>query len=248
MGTSTLYLDGTSGTQQFKSGGKTYYNLTLNNNGATTQLVDAMTLSGNFLRSAGILNFNSNNITVTGSFTVNSGASNTFSNLAGRTITAGSASLNGQSGNLLNLNTATTNHTWTVSGSLTANYADISYSIATNGGTANNSTNNGNNSNWTFLSAGSNRTWDGEGSDSKWSTAANWSGNAVPTANDTVIFNSTSVKACSLDVAASVCRIVFNSNYTGTFTFPGSPASGTITYQIWTGINGTAVTKPGLPG
>ncbi|HLE58275.1 MAG TPA: hypothetical protein VJA85_01370 [Candidatus Limnocylindria bacterium] len=62
------------------------------------------------------------------------------------------------------------------------------------------------------------RTWDGGGADNNWSTAANWSSNLVPGAADTAVFNATSTKDATIDVAASVLGVSINMGYTGTIT------------------------------
>ncbi|MEI6437537.1 MAG: hypothetical protein WCO69_02160 [Candidatus Omnitrophota bacterium] len=43
------------------------------------------------------------------------------------------------------------------------------------------------------------KTWDGGGADNNWSTPANWSGNTVPGTNDSITFDNTSVKDCTID-------------------------------------------------
>lgn len=73
----------------------------------------------------------------------------------------------------------------------------------------------------TLLSQGIN-VWDGGGSDNKWSTAGNWSKDVVPTTGDSVVFNETSAKPCSLSTKATIASIKFTSAYTGTFTFADS--------------------------
>ncbi|MEK9159517.1 MAG: S-layer homology domain-containing protein [Patescibacteria group bacterium] len=64
------------------------------------------------------------------------------------------------------------------------------------------------------------RTWDGGGSDAKWSTCANWSSNACPTASDSVTFNTTSTKSATLDSSAvgTVTGLTISTGYTGTIT------------------------------
>ncbi len=43
------------------------------------------------------------------------------------------------------------------------------------------------------------KTWDGGGADNNWSTAANWSGDTVPATTDSVTFNGTSTKNCTVN-------------------------------------------------
>jgi hypothetical protein len=59
------------------------------------------------------------------------------------------------------------------------------------------------------------KTWDGGGSTNNWSEAANWTCNIVPTASDTVTFDSTSIKNVVIDTNISVASIRVNSGYTG---------------------------------
>ncbi|MBL8026819.1 MAG: hypothetical protein JNL74_10440, partial [Fibrobacteres bacterium] len=59
-------------------------------------------------------------------------------------------------------------------------------------------------------------TWDGGGADNNWSTAANWYGNAVPGAGDTVYFNGISSKRSIIDAGfgGTVKRMEINSGFT----------------------------------
>ena|GEM_PF-1357399 len=92
---------------------------------------------------------------------------------------------------------------------------DVKDSNASNGSaiTAYYSTDSGNNTNWVFTPPSI--TWDGGGSTNHFSEAANWSTNTVPTATDIIVFNSTSVKNCEVDVATTVKQIVVDTGYTG---------------------------------
>jgi hypothetical protein len=64
------------------------------------------------------------------------------------------------------------------------------------------------------------QTWDGGGADNNWSTAANWSGNAVPTGTAAVIFDGTSTKDCTIDNVGSWSSgsLTIAATYTGTVT------------------------------
>ena len=55
-------------------------------------------------------------------------------------------------------------------------------------------------------------TWNGN-TDSSWSVATNWSGNTVPGATDTAIFDGTGTKGCNINTNASVCRIRIDAAY-----------------------------------
>jgi hypothetical protein len=113
-------------------------------------------LSGASLtQSAGTLNFNENNVSVTGNISVTNGTATTLIGLGGRDLHAGgNISLTGQSGNLLNLNPGAR---WTLSadGTLEADFAAIANSAATAplpGEAAATCTNGGNNTGWHFPS------------------------------------------------------------------------------------------------
>lgn len=60
--------------------------------------------------------------------------------------------------------------------------------------------------------------WDGGGVDNNWSTAANWTGDTLPGTNDTVIFDSTSVKDSTIDTTFSVKGLFIDATYSGTIT------------------------------
>jgi hypothetical protein len=65
------------------------------------------------------------------------------------------------------------------------------------------------------------RTWDGGcGAETAWSCAANWSGNVVPGAADTALFNSTSSGNSTVDAgfAGSVGSVTINTGYAGTIS------------------------------
>ena len=58
-------------------------------------------------------------------------------------------------------------------------------------------------------------TWDGGGSTNNWSEANNWSSNSLPTSADSVVFNATSTKNCTIDTNPTVLDLSINSGYTG---------------------------------
>ena len=62
------------------------------------------------------------------------------------------------------------------------------------------------------------RTWDGGGGDNNWSTTGNWSGDTVPVAADTVTFDSTSTKACTMDADVKIASLTIATGYSGTIT------------------------------
>lgn len=62
------------------------------------------------------------------------------------------------------------------------------------------------------------QTWTGLGADENWNTVGNWS-TGVPNAGDTVTFNATSVKNCTVNVATnSLTSFAVSAGYTGTIT------------------------------
>ncbi len=63
------------------------------------------------------------------------------------------------------------------------------------------------------------RTWDGGGVTNNWSDAANWSGDVVPTSDDSAVFDSTSTKNCTIDVnIPGPLLINLNAGYSGALT------------------------------
>ncbi len=62
--------------------------------------------------------------------------------------------------------------------------------------------------------------WDGGGVDNNWSTGANWVGDTVPTAWDSVLFNATSTKNAIVDLAfaGTVKNLTIDAGYTGNIT------------------------------
>jgi hypothetical protein len=67
------------------------------------------------------------------------------------------------------------------------------------------------------------KTWDGGGTTNNWSEAANWCDDSLPAANSNVVFDSTSAKNATIDVAITVGEINIKSGYTPSAT------TGTIT-------------------
>lgn len=70
------------------------------------------------------------------------------------------------------------------------------------------------------LPASSAAIWDGGGATNDWSEAANWVGDVVPGATDSVLFNTTSTKDALIDggFAGTVAGIDVSTGYTGTIT------------------------------
>jgi hypothetical protein len=121
----------------------------------TGTLVLGANLNGSGLaQSAGILDFNGSNVSVSGDIAVSNGTATSLANLGGRTLSAdGNIALTGQAGNLLNLNPAAK---WTVyaGGTLNADYASIANSDATgpqNGQATADCVEGAANTRWTFV-------------------------------------------------------------------------------------------------
>lgn len=71
------------------------------------------------------------------------------------------------------------------------------------------------------LAAATTRTWQGNIS-TDWHTASNWSGNAVPTANDVVVFDGTAVNHCTFSSNVSVLGMTLTADFTRTVTQSGA--------------------------
>ncbi|MBI4356126.1 MAG: DUF11 domain-containing protein [Candidatus Omnitrophica bacterium] len=92
------------------------------------------------------------------------------------------------------------------------------------------------------------RTWDGGGGDANASTAANWSADTAPVAADDVVFDGTSTKDCTWDLALSVASVSLNSGYTGTVTETAAltaTSSMTISAGAWNINSGITLTSSG---
>lgn len=60
--------------------------------------------------------------------------------------------------------------------------------------------------------------WDGEGKTNNWSEAANWCDSTVPPGGSIVVFNSTSIKNATVDIAVAPSQLFLNTGYSGTVT------------------------------
>lgn len=123
----------------------------------------------------------------------------------------GTLTLTGQSGDLVTIRTtsAGTRAYLRSLGSAAITYVDVRDNQATGSVlSASASNDSGNNVNWIFATT---RIWKGASS-TGWNTAANWSPSGVPTSVDTVIFDNTSSRNCSINTTAVA----------GTFTMQGS--------------------------
>ena len=61
--------------------------------------------------------------------------------------------------------------------------------------------------------------------DSTWNTAGNWSLGHVPTSGEDVLFNTTSIKKCTVNISPTVANIGFQNNYSGDFDMTGQTAT-----------------------
>ncbi len=62
------------------------------------------------------------------------------------------------------------------------------------------------------------RTWDGGGATGNWSEAANWSDDVAPSPGDVAVFDGTSSKDATLDVAITIQVLRIGAGYAGTLT------------------------------
>lgn len=114
-----------------------------------------------------------------------------------------------------------TQRSWTGAGVFTLYDVDVQDMAGSASITVYSGTDTGNNgANWTFSSGCGvvSFTWDGGGATNNWSEDANWTSNIEPGVSDTAVFDSTSTKDCTVDIAISVGGVDINTGYTGTFT------------------------------
>ncbi len=67
-------------------------------------------------------------------------------------------------------------------------------------------------------SSGTVRYWTGAGEDAKWSNPLNWSGNALPSAGDRVVFDARCSKDAMLDICPQIKSLTVAADYTGTLS------------------------------
>jgi len=170
-----------------------------------------------FSQSAGSLDFNGFNLSVTHDLNITNGSDKSLLNLDNRSIdVGGNASFNGQPENLINLSPLSS---WNINlhgGSLTASYAKIgnAYAYGTMG-FATNSRRVSNTMGWNI--PGLVLTWNGSTGNS-FKNPSNWTPAYTPSDSDDVVYNTGSVK-CVLDTNISVRNITFSPGYSGTFDF-----------------------------
>ena len=220
----TLEFTAVSGTQVLTPKSGATHPTILHSGAGTLQLGTNALTAKNFQNTAGALDFNGMDLTVAsgGTLIISNGTASTLVNLGGRVLTiGGNTTLSGTAGtSRLNLDPASA---WTlaVTGTLTANYTNLKYSNASgSAGICTNCFSSGSNTSWTFSTV-----WDGGGADNNWTTPANWGSDTIPSTNEDVVFNGTSVKNVTLDVNVTVNSLTMNSAYTGTFNFGASTLS-----------------------
>src|SRR4051812_8532801 len=78
------------------------------------------------------------------------------------------------------------------------------------------------------------RTWTGLGADNNWTTVQNWSGGAVPSSLENVIFDASSVKDCTISGSQSAANFTVANGYTGTISSGSVNVSGNLLVQSGT--------------
>ena len=148
-----------------------------------------------------------------------------FSSATATTVD-GTLTINGTYGNYILLRG--TSGTWTLdipNGNQTVSYVDVANSTllpSTNTITAGNSINSGGNTtNWIIFM---DDLWtDASGLNNNWSTPANWSLDAIPASNDSVVFDGIhgSNASSTMDQSFSVYSVLMVNGYSGTLTLGG---------------------------
>ena len=155
-------------------------------------------------------------------FTIGAPKTVTFPSTVTTTIT-GNFNAAGTAGNVITINSSTPTSAAILSkatGTVMGDYLSIQDSTATGGAVWSagiHSTNVSNNSGWLWPTT---KTWDGGGGggDTNWTTAANWSGDAVPQTYDYVVFDGTSSNNCTINGLTTVDQFNANAGYGGTIT------------------------------
>ncbi len=244
-GTGTLQFTGASGDQTFTPRPTGIIHPAISHTGASTlKLYTNPLVANSFSQSAGSFDLNGLNVTTVngGNFTITNGDTASIRDVGGRTITvAGATSIDGQSGNLVNLKGSSA---WAIAstGSIVANYVTLKNCTASvAAGTARNSNDSTGNVNWNFMAG---KVWDGEGGDNVWSNALNWRNDILPGINDTVTFDDSYTGNCTLNTSATVKSMLFTSGYTGIFVFTAGETL-TVTEDADFRLGGAIVTAGG---
>ncbi|MBL8025808.1 MAG: hypothetical protein JNL74_05325, partial [Fibrobacteres bacterium] len=204
--------------------------VTINKPAGMVQLLSNLSLNGPITISMGKLNQGANySLKTGGTLTVdaagaliNVGAGG--DTLGGNIINNGTITLNGNGGGsgdidgiYIRSTVDGTQRSWSGSGIyniVDCNIKDMSGTI-----TAWSCTDMSGNAGFTFNSMNPPVVWDGGGISNNWNESTNWSLDYLPQNSDSVVFDATSSKACSLDVTDTVQAIALTSGYTGIFSF-----------------------------
>jgi|GEM_PF-4576455 len=210
------------------------------NSGGNYQIVVSSNWSnaGTFLPQSGDVTFDST-ATLTGN--------NPFYSLSAVTpgitlkLTAGSTqtisgvfTLTGASGNPVTLRSTTsgTRAYLRSLGSVNLSFVDVKDNGATgNVLSAAASTDSGNNVNWVFATT---RIWKGSSS-TLWNLAANWSPSGIPASVDTVVFDNTSTRACSINANSVVATFTMTGANTRAISFSAGTIKLTVTGDLTIG-------------
>ncbi|MFH1022275.1 MAG: LamG-like jellyroll fold domain-containing protein [Planctomycetota bacterium] len=196
--------------------------------GAGTLAADSLTVNGLFTHGAGNIDVRLLTVSATGTYKDESTGDLTIG--TGGVSNSGSMILNSAGGVCGTDDVAIRSKTpgvrvvWSGGGS----YTFVDLNVQDQGGsaaiTAYSSTNvpDSNGTNWTFIGTCLVKAWGGglnnPITDPNWNVANNWTLNSVPTSSDLVMFDSTSVVNCTINVAASVAGVQILSTYSGTIT------------------------------
>jgi formylmethanofuran dehydrogenase subunit C len=227
-----LTFNGTGSWQQAATisinGNLTITQGTLNSNGKNITLAGDWSNSGTYTSGSNTVTLSGSSQSILGSNTLStliksatSACTLTFENSKTQTI-SGTLQLNGAPGNKLSLRSNLTGTQWSINPQgtrrlLSLDVKDSNNTNATAMAASTTSTDSGNNTNWTFNTTYA-LVWSGGGANNNWNTAGNWQGGAVPGSSDIALFDGTSNKNATINVASSVLGLFIDSAYTGTIT------------------------------
>jgi len=191
--------------------------------GSATVTIDDTLKCDSYTQTAGGLDLAGRNLYIVNNLDISGGAAS-LADLTGRKIFVGkTAVFTGTTGDSINIAaTGIVPCTLAVAGSLQAKKSVLKNCIASvNAGYALDSRDALGNTNWVFMPANTKK-WVGSAINKNWSVANNWAPPGMPLSTDSVVFDNTSAKSCSLDVNGSVKSITFATGYTGSFSFGSS--------------------------
>jgi hypothetical protein len=231
-----------SGSKRILSNGQSFNSLTLNNVAGTWTPADNLTLTGNWNMTAGVFSGGTSTVTFTGTTQSLTGNTTFYSlaySVAGGTMTVAQGStqtvtglltLQGTSGNLLNVVSSSPGNQWFLvnSGTNSVSYVKAQDSNARSGNTIIDTLggiDGTGNANWSFAVL-SNFIWTGSGN---WSVGSNWLGGVAPGPGNTAVFNGSNNGNCAVNSNINVGGIQI-SGYTGTINAGG--------YAVFVGTSG----------